>query len=91
MTAAKLKRHQALVWLPPRSVGERAFGADAALVVQTGDQIHIAHTDPADAELVTRLASLFTIPRTAYRLHHLDAIPRNDRGKVDYRKLEREL
>lgn len=62
-----------------------------AAVVQTGDQIHIAHTDPADAELVTRLASLFTIPRTAYRLHHLDAIPRNDRGKVDYRKLEREL
>jgi len=38
MAAAKLKRHQALVWLPPRSVGERAFGADAALVVQTGDQ-----------------------------------------------------
>ena len=38
MAAAKLKRHQALVWLPPRSVGERAFGAEAALVVQTGDE-----------------------------------------------------
>ena len=38
MAAAKLKRHQALVWLPPRSVGERAFGADAAFVVQTGDE-----------------------------------------------------
>lgn len=38
MAAAKLKRHQALVWLPPRSVGERAFGAEAALVVQVGDE-----------------------------------------------------
>ena len=38
MAAAKLKRHQALVWLPPRSVGERAFGADASLVVQFGDE-----------------------------------------------------
>ena len=72
---------------------ERAVTAlvGPAAVVQTGDQLHIAHTDPADAELVTRLSSLFTIPRAAYRLHHLDAIPYTDRGKIDYRKLEREL
>ena len=38
MAAAKLKRHQALIWLPPRSVGERAFGVDASLVVQTGGE-----------------------------------------------------
>lgn len=72
---------------------ERAVTAlvGPAAVVQNGDHIHIAHTDPAGAELVTRLSSLFTIPRTAYRLHRLDAIPHTDRGKVDYRKLEQEL
>lgn len=62
-----------------------------AAVVQTGDAIHVVHINPADADLIARLASLFTIPRTAYHLHHLEAIPYTDRGKVDYRKLEREL
>ena len=28
----KLKRHQAIVWLPPRSAGERAFGSEALLL-----------------------------------------------------------
>ncbi|WP_062766487.1 AMP-binding protein [Sphingopyxis terrae] len=60
-------------------------------VVQTGELLHIAHVDPIDGDVVARLADLFTIPRTAYRLHQIDAIPYTGRGKVDYRKLEREL
>ncbi len=38
MATAKLKRHQALIWLPARGVGERAFGAEASLLVHTGGQ-----------------------------------------------------
>lgn len=72
---------------------ERAVTAVAgpSAVVQTGDQIHIAHVDPLNGDLVSALAARFTIPRTAYRLHHMEAIPYTERGKVDYRKLEREL
>jgi general secretion pathway protein L len=36
MATAKLKRHQALIWLPARGVGERAFGAEASLLVLVG-------------------------------------------------------
>jgi general secretion pathway protein L len=32
----KLKRHQAVVWLPPRSAGERAFGSEALLLAHVG-------------------------------------------------------
>jgi general secretion pathway protein L len=32
----KLKRHQAIVWLPPRSAGERAFGTEALLLAHVG-------------------------------------------------------
>lgn len=38
MATAKLKRHQALIWLPARAVGERAFGAEASLIVHTGGE-----------------------------------------------------
>jgi hypothetical protein len=32
MAAAVLKRGEAIVWLPPRSEGERAFGTEAHLL-----------------------------------------------------------
>jgi general secretion pathway protein L len=32
----KLKRHQAVIWLPPRSAGERAFGSEALLLAHVG-------------------------------------------------------
>ena len=34
----KLKRHQAVVWLPPRSAGERAFGSEALLLAHVGGE-----------------------------------------------------
>lgn len=60
-------------------------------VVQTGDLLHIAHVEPIEGDFIADLADLFTIPRTAYRLHQIATLPYTERGKVDYRKLEREL
>ncbi len=34
----KLKRHQAVIWLPPRSAGERAFGSEALLLAHVGGE-----------------------------------------------------
>ena len=34
----KLKRHQAIVWLPPRSAGERAFGSEALLLAHVAGE-----------------------------------------------------
>ena len=34
----KLKRHQAVVWLPPRSAGERAFGSEALLLAHVAGE-----------------------------------------------------
>jgi general secretion pathway protein L len=36
MAAAPLKRGEAVVWLPPRSEGERAFGTEARLLAIRG-------------------------------------------------------
>lgn len=39
MAAAALKRGEAIVWLPPRSEGERAFGSDAHLLALRGGSL----------------------------------------------------
>ncbi|MEO6271020.1 MAG: type II secretion system protein GspL [Lautropia sp.] len=36
MATPQLKKHQAVVWLPPRSAGERAFGSEALLLAHVG-------------------------------------------------------
>ncbi|MFM1991640.1 MAG: Cholera toxin secretion protein epsL [Pseudomonadota bacterium] len=39
MAAAPLKRGEAVVWLPPRSEGERAFGSEARLLAIRGGEL----------------------------------------------------
>ena len=48
MATPQLKRHQAVIWLPPRSAGERTFATEAHLLVQSG----------AESAPVARRASL---------------------------------
>ena len=38
MATPQLKRHQAVIWLPPRSAGERAFGSEALLLAHVGGE-----------------------------------------------------
>jgi general secretion pathway protein L len=38
MATPQLKRHQAVIWLPPRSAGERAFGSEALLLAHMGGE-----------------------------------------------------
>ena len=38
MATPKLKRHQAVIWLPSRSAGERAFGSEALLLAHVGGE-----------------------------------------------------
>ena len=38
MATPQLKRHQAVIWLPPRSAGERAFGSEAQLLAHIGGE-----------------------------------------------------
>jgi general secretion pathway protein L len=38
MATPNLKRHQAVIWLPPRSAGERAFASDALLLAHVGGE-----------------------------------------------------
>jgi acyl-CoA synthetase (AMP-forming)/AMP-acid ligase II len=71
-----------------------ALGPSA--VTQTGDAltVHVATTGDAasDAALTeaigARLRAQFTVPPTGYRFRIVPAIPRTERGKVDYPALE---
>lgn len=38
MATPQLKRHQAVIWLPPRSTGERAFGSEPLLLAHVGSE-----------------------------------------------------
>lgn len=38
MATPQLKRNQAIIWLPPRTVGERAFGTEAMLIAHVGGE-----------------------------------------------------
>jgi general secretion pathway protein L len=45
MAAAPLKRGEAVVWLPPRSEGERAFGTEARLLAIRGGELASGRTE----------------------------------------------
>lgn len=67
-----------------------------AAVTQTGEAltVHVATTGGAAADealaqaIVARLRERFTIPPVGYRTRIVDAIPRTERGKIDYPALE---
>jgi acyl-CoA synthetase (AMP-forming)/AMP-acid ligase II len=67
-----------------------------AAVTQTGEAltVHIATTGDASADealthaILALLRERFTIPPAGYRTRIVDAIPRTDRGKIDYPALE---
>lgn len=67
-----------------------SLGGTAIAVVQKGDQIHVFVLSDGQTQddIVAELAARYTIPKTAYRFHLLDALPYTDRGKLDYRSLE---
>ena len=68
----------------------------ATAITQTGDAltVHIVTTgDPAADEalkqaILARLQDNFTVPPTSYRFNFAPAIPRTERGKIDYSALE---
>jgi acyl-CoA synthetase (AMP-forming)/AMP-acid ligase II len=67
-----------------------------AAVTQTGEAltVHVATTGDASADealarsILARLRERFTIPPAGYRMRIVEAIPRTDRGKIDYPALE---
>lgn len=67
-----------------------------AAVTQTGDAltVHIATTGDAAADetlaqaILARLRERFTVPPAGYRTRIVPAIPRTERGKIDYPALE---
>ena len=68
----------------------------SAAVTQTGEALtlHVATTGDALADealshaILARLLERFTVPPAGYRLRIVEAIPRTDRGKIDYAALE---
>ena len=74
-----------------------APGSPAALAgVQVGDEVLIhfvaAEGGEGDQErceaVLARLTERNTLPRSVYRFRPVDRIPRTERGKIDYAKLE---
>ena len=64
MASAHLKRHQAVIWLPPRSAGERAFGAEARLLAHVGvDPSPVARPASLDGREGVRQVSLIADAR----------------------------
>jgi len=60
-----------------------------AAIVQQGDHVHIYLRDAdMEDEMLAAMVERYTLPRTAYKLHYVDAIPRTERGKTDYKALE---
>lgn len=65
-------------------------------VTQTGESltVHVATTGNAAADealahaILARLRERFTVPPTGYRTRIVHAIPRTERGKIDYSALE---
>ena len=53
MAVSILKKHEAVIWLPPRAIGERAFASEACLVV----------THATDGRTRTIRSSLDALPR----------------------------
>ncbi|MGE0798084.1 MAG: type II secretion system protein GspL [Lautropia sp.] len=64
MATPQLKRHQAVVWLPPRSLGERAFGSEARLLAHVGsDPVKAVRRTSLDALEGVRQVWLIADPR----------------------------
>ncbi|MGE0311175.1 MAG: type II secretion system protein GspL [Lautropia sp.] len=64
MATPQLKRNQAIVWLPPRSVGERAFGTEPTLLVHVGGEPNpLARRASLDALGQVRQVRLVADPR----------------------------
>jgi acyl-coenzyme A synthetase/AMP-(fatty) acid ligase len=67
-----------------------------AAVTQSGDGLHIHFATTGDAEadehlkqtLFARFTERYSIPCNGYRIHPIDAIPRTERGKIDYKAIE---
>jgi acyl-coenzyme A synthetase/AMP-(fatty) acid ligase len=59
-------------------------------VIQKNEAIHImlSNSSGADEDLIASLISRYAIPRTAYKISHIDEIPHTERGKIDYHALE---
>lgn len=62
----------------------------SAGVIQKNEVIHIMLSNSSDTEedLIGSLINRYAIPRTAYKISHVDEIPHTERGKIDYRALE---
>ena len=71
-------------------------GFATTAVTQKGDSltVHIATTGDTAADealqwvIMAGLQDRFTVPPTSYRFHFAPAIPRTERGKIDYSALE---
>jgi acyl-coenzyme A synthetase/AMP-(fatty) acid ligase len=59
-------------------------------VIQKNEVIHImlSNSSGADEDLIASLINRYAIPRTAYKISHIDEIPHTERGKIDYHALE---
>ena len=55
MATPQLKRHQAVIWLPPRSAGERAFGAEAQLLAHIGGEPRVRRASLDSMEQVRQV------------------------------------
>lgn len=59
-------------------------------IIQKNEVIHIVLSNGlgVEDELIASLVNRYTIPRTAYKICHVDEIPHTERGKIDYRALD---
>ena len=71
-----------------------SFAATAITQIGHALTVHVVTTGDAVADetlkraILARLQDRFTVPPTSYRFHFAPAIPRTERGKIDYSALE---